>query len=323
MRWGFRVSTDPTNGSGHLVRCRALAASMTAPVVLFADPSGLEQVDLDWSGNILAESSRLDADLALAALSERSIDGLLFDHFGIDDATVACASSSGFTAAFRDGGRYGPEWISIDPNPGAVGAPDVIAGPDKMPLAAEFATRHNKETVRRRDVSEVPSVMIAFGTHDSTNRTQLALNALMQIERRLNTTVVVGRQNPHHERIASDISRYNSVRILNDISDLSEIYGCFDLAIGAPGVSQFERACCGLPTILIAQNVRQESLLRHWEITGSAIASESTSESVADTLDRILNNGECLSRMREHCLALVDGRGAERLAAALSQAALQ
>ncbi len=315
------MATDPDSGSGHLARCRALAAAMPTPVLLFADPFGT--ADLDWPGEVVAEVSGSNAELAVAALEGRKIDGLLFDHYAISDVAIELATGSGFTAVFRDGGRYGPERISIDPNPGTTAAPGAISGPDYMPLATVFATRHDTEVYRDRNITDVRTVMIAFGARDSTNRTQVALDMLLQFQHRFRTTVVVGRHNPHREGIASSISVHDTAQMLNDPSDLADIYGHFDLAIGAPGISQFERACCGLPTILLAQNTRQEPLVKRWEQTGSAIASESSVEAVIKAIDRILADGASLKRIRQRCLALVDGRGAQRLATALNDALLQ
>ncbi len=64
-------------------------------------------------------------------------------------------------------------------------------------------------------------------------------------------------------------------------------YGTFDIAIGAPGVSQFERACCGLPSILVAQSERQEHLVRAWGETGAVLSCGSDEKAISTASRRI------------------------------------
>jgi spore coat polysaccharide biosynthesis predicted glycosyltransferase SpsG len=98
---------------------------------------------------------------------------------------------------------------------------------------------------------------------------------------------------------------------------MTAIYKQTDLAIGAPGVSQFERACCGVPTILIAQNERQEALCGAWAATGAAMQCGPKPANVAAALKRLVSDSTEVRTMRERGLSVVDGQGAARLAAAL------
>ncbi len=254
--------------------------------------------------------------MAIKALDDGEIAGLIVDSYAVPETAVSDAVKSGFTVAFRDGPPYGAESLTVDPNPGAIEASIVLGGPAYMPLAPAFAARHRD--IRMHRAASTGSILIAFGARDSANRTVTALQALMRLPANQNVTVLLPATAPH----AADLSALSKglpwVRYVSEAVDLGSLYSECALAIGAPGVSQFERACCGLPTVLVAQNAKQAPLARNWEDCGAALACEATETTIADAVAAVLRDPDRLRQMSERCLSLVDGNGAARLAAELN-----
>jgi spore coat polysaccharide biosynthesis predicted glycosyltransferase SpsG len=135
---------------------------------------------------------------------------------------------------------------------------------------------------------------------------------------RLNVSVAIGAGAAHAAAVAKRASEMKHTELLPEREDLIAAYERFDFAIGAPGVSQFERACCGVPSILIAQNERQVPLARAWAKTGAAMRCDPTPDAVATAVATLPDDPATLPAMRERGLSLVDGKGAMRLAAELN-----
>jgi spore coat polysaccharide biosynthesis predicted glycosyltransferase SpsG len=312
MRFGFRVATDPRFGAGHLARCRSVAQALGEPVTLFADPGeppGNEREN--WTRIVLEEAPEYAAK-ATWALSLGQIDALVFDSYALDVGTVADAAAVGATIAFRDDPSYGPERITIDCNPGAVPSASTLAGPCYMPLAPTFSDMHKQ--ARRAERRSLSKLAIAFGARDSSNTTAIALDAVARLSDKPQTAVALSTSALHADMVSRKIENLPWVERFPDQNAMSELYRCYDLAIGSPGVSQFERACCGVPTILLPQNDRQRPLAAAWAQTGAAICCEPEPDALAKVLTVLMNDQKRISDMRECGLNLVDGEGAKRLA---------
>jgi spore coat polysaccharide biosynthesis predicted glycosyltransferase SpsG len=314
QRWGFRVATDPRFGAGHLERCKALAAALGGSSELFADPG---EGDIAWVGDVDREAAPDRASKALAALACGRIAGLVVDSYMVEESEIAEASSRGFTAVFRDGEPYGRENLTIDPNPGAVSGARVLGGPSYVPLDRAYTARHAE--ARARSTPDDSTVLISFGAYDSANRTRDVLQGLMRLAQGPSVTVALPRSAPHAAEVVAMIDGLPWAEYVGAPADIAALYVRHRLGIGAPGVSQFERACCGLPTILVCQNSRQEPLAALWEKTGAAVRCAPEPAAISQAFAALYGNDDALAAMRRRALSLVDGNGAARIAARLNE----
>jgi spore coat polysaccharide biosynthesis predicted glycosyltransferase SpsG len=313
-RWGLRVATDARFGGGHVARSAALAAALGGRVHLFVDPAARPSDALD-PFSCTAEASCAGFASLLAALPE--LDGVVIDSPAIADADVAAIAARAWTAAFRDGAPNGSEQLAIDLSPGAKDGAWRLGGPAWAPLAPLFAVAHEHALRDQRAAGAPLRVLVAFGARDSTNRTGLVVDALRQLGRSFVATVVLGAAFDSRDGVDSIAARHGDFRVVTSPTDMSTLYLAHDLAIGAPGVSQYERACCGLPTILIAQNQRQEPLAEAWAAKGCALLAAPTTEAIVAGVETLLADDSKRRALHDAALTTVDGAGAERLAAAL------
>ena len=317
MRWGFRVATDRRFGAGHFARSQALASALGAELVLYCDPD--HTIATSWPSPVVCEAAADRADAALSALRQHTIQALIFDSYAINDSVISDAVSEGFVAAFRDVSAHGPEAISINPNPGQTESDASLSGPKYMPLPAAFAERNENARSVAKTPADRLAVLIAFGAYDSSNRTMTAVKGLAKHTDRIRAVVALGPNAIHRVEVAAAAEKLPSVEVRGAIDDLAESYGTFDIAIGAPGVSQFERACCGLPSVLVAQSERQEPLVQAWGETGAVLPCGSDENAISRAVGEILNDRRKISQMRQRGLSLVDGKGAARLAETLTR----
>ncbi len=321
MEWAFRIATDAGFGAGHLIRCGALAATLEQAHTVFTDPGEERIFDnlTGWAKRRVREDRAGTAERAIHWLGERSGRGLIVDSYALDGDMIAKAARCGQTVMFRDGPPYGPEHISVDPNPGAGSHRGVLAGPGFFPLPARLCALRETALQSGTPADRPVAILIAFGQRDSKQCTAKALAGLCEGKREFDVTVVLGPGYPDRAGIFSIAEGNTQVRIVESPEDLASLYADFQLAIGAPGVSQFERACCGLPTILVAQNERQQPLAAAWEETGAAVVAPAVRAEITSEVDHLMADRNRLNTMRDKSLATVDGKGAGRLAAALMQ----
>ncbi len=98
-----------------------------------------------------------------------------------------------------------------------------------------------------------------------------------------------------------------------------------ELVIGAPGTGTWERACLGLPSLLVGIAPNQKFNAETVAARGAALlcgflpadAEDKVIVRLRENLERLRNDPALYQQMQEAALALSDGRGALRLAAAV------
>lgn len=320
MHWGLRIATDRNAGLGHAVRCHALACAHGGAVTVFVDPdkAGVERTGL-WPGEIVQEASREGAGLARHALETGDIDALVFDSYWVSEAEISSASQTGCTAVIRDGSSYGAETVTIDPRPGAIEGLHHLAGPSYMPLPERFADLHTAAIQREAENTRELRILVTFGQRDSNERTLCVVKGLLQVSGLYRAKIVVGQDYNGEEEVQEAVSSDTRLQLVRNPDDLPAMFDQFDLSIGAPGVSQYERACCGLPTMLVAQNERQEQLVSAWAASGAAIGVPAQASCIAAGIESLDKDRARLAAIRRAGLDCVDGRGAQRLAHDLNE----
>jgi len=317
LRWGLRIATDLRFGAGHVARCAALARALPGLVEIFVDPASPTPGSLaDF--RCTAEASIEGSDRLLAAA--RGELAAIFDSPAVRATAIEAAAESAWTAAFRDGPPYGPEHVSIDCSPSAQGGARLLGGPTWMPLDPGLAAARKGARRAKRNMAAACRVLVAFGARDSADRTGTAAEVLMRL--RADATIVLGRAYLGRDQIETLCARSPALRIVSDPADMLALYLSHDLAIGAPGVSQYERACCALPAILVAQNEQQVPLAAAWVARGCAVSAPATIDGLADAVQCLLDDGARRAALGAAAFDIVDGRGGERLAAALAERAM-
>ena len=104
---------------------------------------------------------------------------------------------------------------------------------------------------------EVKNVFISFGGADPQNYTDRVLRIISNdAYRQYYFYVVIGKAKKH----VNDLLRYNAkenIKVLYNIDNMADIMSLCDIAITSRGRTGFELAFLGIPTISIAQNLRE------------------------------------------------------------------
>lgn len=292
MKVAIRADASLAIGSGHVMRCRALAQALQerGAQVDFKDESGIEAADwlvvdhysLDaaWESRMRQKAAKI---LAIDDLADRPHDcDVLLDQNWFPDA----------------GQRYA----------GRVPARcRMLLGPRYALLRPEFS-----RTGKRQRDGKVHRVLVSMGGMDPGNETSKSIQLLKG--RGVAVDVAVGEANPHRDEIARQCAQAGFEFHLQP-SNMAQLMAAADLAIGAGGTTTWERCCLGLPTLQVAIAPNQEAPTRALAEAGLVTyAGRSLTE---HALLQVLGNSEMLKEQSRRVAELVDGLGARRVAAAL------
>ena len=188
-------------------------------------------------------------------------------------------------------------------------------GPQFALLRGQFAEHRPRSLTRSR--SECRRVLIAFGGADQEELTARTLASLSPLFASLSFDVVV-----HASVSASRLRRLaatmaTDVEVWESPEHIAALMSAADLAIGAAGVTSWERCCLGLPALIVVLAENQRDIADALSRAGAAtVVTAGDIESGA--LAHLITNLD-ISQMSDAAARVCDGNGAFRVAAAVTQ----
>lgn len=351
----IRVDASRQIGTGHFVRCLALADALRAQggrscFVCRHLPNALAEAlisqghELMWigasastvpsdSGGTHAEwlgvAQDEDANQTLAALGGRPCDWLVVDHYALDSVWERKLRAAVRRVLVLDdlADRNHDCDVLLDQNfyenaerryLGKVSAGcALLLGPNYAILREEFRRARNEAQPR---TGVVRNILVFLGGTDAANRTAWVVDALKQLDlRRVQVEVVIGAGHPHQDAIETACARHG-FRLHIQTTRMAELMAAADLAIGAGGSASWERCCLGLPCLAISVAANQDQLIRDSARAGVLCApsvSPTDTEELAGHIRSLMANSFLLESLSLNSLKLVDGRGVQRVLRAM------
>ena len=354
MNIAFRVDASNQIGTGHFMRCLTLAdelkkqgaqirfISRNLPPHLseMLNAKGMESISLiteatQESIDELAHSSWLgtsqtqDAQASIQTLADQSWDWIVVDHYALEErwesaVRVSCkklmviddlADRQHDCDVLLDQNYYvdmQTRYLSKVP-----ARCQLLIGPQYALLREEFRTLREKVKVRTGDVKKI---LVFFGGVDADNYTSLAINALAELNIRLQVDVVIGVQHPNREQI-QQACIMNGYSCHVQTSRMAELMAEADTAIGAGGTATWERCCLGLPaiSICVAENQRKQIAdAAEIALLYAPISERNLVEVIRDHVDSLLENSALIKLISDTAMKFVDGRGVFNIVKALN-----
>ena len=189
----------------------------------------------------------------------------------------------------------------------------LLLGPAYALVRRSFVARR-PIALQRRNAHPVKNILLSFGATDPWNATPTALAALACFANDVAITVAMSSRAQHIEDVRARLP--STARLVLD-ADMAELMTEADLAVGAAGVSAFERAVLGLPSIIVIAAENQRGLADLLIDAGAATDCGCLNAGIKDRLSnavRVLaGNGKvrvCMSRAASN---LIDGQGGTRI----------
>ena len=361
MKVVVRVDANLKIGTGHLARCRVLAdelrkagsdvlfvcrglpADLNAslreqdfdvvllpdPIEPTCDPDG--PTHRDWLGVTQA----IDAEETILAMQDHgweAADWLVVDHYAID----ACWESRMRSCARRIlviddlADRSHEPDLLLDQNlrtdrgeayrQRVKGSVRLLIGPQYALLREGFAQERKAERYAR---ARTGRVFIGFGGADEGDATAMAVHALCETPvRELPIDIVVSRLYPNRSSLFELAQSRGNARVHVDASNVAELMGAADIAIGGGGVMTWERCASGLPALAWPIALNQEPVLQAAADAGAILMPDvpaRTSPSIlASHVTTLLNNTILYKQMSASAQRVCDGAGAGRVVRSMS-----
>lgn len=280
----------------------------------------------------LGESWERDAAQTQSAIEARGTkaDWLVADHYGIDYRWEnALRSSAEHMMVIDDlADRAHDCDLLLDQNlvagletrysNKASAACNVLLGPEYALLDSIYAEMHERRPPR---AGAIRRIFVYFGGADNDNLTGRCLSALLKLNRPdIEVDVVITADSPTGAAVRELVAEHENVRLHGGLPTLAPLMAEADLAIGGAGATSWERLCLGLPALVVslAENQRpiaeflSERGVVHWighhdEVTES-IFLMALGDHIREGVDEDWSH---------RCLEMVDGKGVNRVCAAL------
>ena len=318
MRVVIHADASPRMGTGHVMRCLALATALHrdgAQVTLASD----EMTDL-----LRARAASLEVEVVRRRSAPPDPDWVVFDgyHLGPNDRDALAPAGVPRLVVDDLGDTPDDATIVLNQNIYAMpagpshGGPDaeLLAGPAYALLSPEFADS-------RADAGPQPSVarrvLVTMGGADPQNATAAVIDALATLTQGLGVRIIIGASHPspaETERMA----RRAGFEVVRDVPSLAPHVAWSDVVVTACGSSVLEIACVGRPMIGVVLAQNQELVAAAVEREGLGIVTGRHPQLDAGKLANDLVAMGADHGRRERAAAsgrrLVDGRGAGRTA---------
>lgn len=299
----FRADASIHIGSGHVMRCLVLAKILsnkghkvtfaTRPqkgdFVGYIQQQSIQLIELQRTIESTNPQNENDynAWLQLPWLEDANdfiqkageVDLVIVDHYGINKDWEKHVSQSLNCKIFviddlvrehcanlildQTFGRQEQEYITANKET------RILTGSHYSLLAPQYSELRI-QAEQKKSISTECKVLVTMGAIDAPNVTLKVLHALSIIEN-INVTVLLSPRAPHYESVSLYCKSNPLITHIDFSEDVANLMLEHDVAIGAPGSTSWERACLGLPSIIIPIADNQADIAENIANAGAAI----------------------------------------------------
>lgn len=351
----FRVDASARIGTGHLMRCLALAEALRErgaqvrfvcrehpghlaallrdrafPVSMLPAPVGDQATGGEDYAAWLGARPEADAAETILVLKGNP-DWLVVDHYGIGiEWERRLRPHVGKLLAIDDLANRPHDCDALlDQNYSATGdaryaglvaeASRLLTGPRYALLADVYAAYRQTQRPPRYPPRRA---LLFFGGSDPANATGMALEAMSGDGlRELHVDIVVGRNYPHSAALREQAEARPRTVVHAPQRHLADLMAQADFAIGAGGATSWERMCLGLPSILVSIADNQRPACEALATAGLAKYvghyPGTDARNLAKVVEQLVGDPHTLRELGDKGRHVADGLGAGRVAEAM------
>ncbi|HRK62364.1 MAG TPA: UDP-2,4-diacetamido-2,4,6-trideoxy-beta-L-altropyranose hydrolase [Candidatus Omnitrophota bacterium] len=195
----------------------------------------------------------------------------------------------------------------------------LLLGPKYLVLARSFLRPRKLAVKKRYSFKQSIKTHVFFGGADISNHTERFSRLLLERFNNVSLIVVLSGHYEFDESIRSLHSLYGArIKILRN-TNMAKSLLMVQVAVGAPGITTWERACLGVPALYCSTNLNQHKILLKLKSLGfcdyMGSADQVTDEQFVGFFRRFILKQAKLKSMRRKGLKTVDGQGARRVTA--------
>ncbi|MEF2968097.1 UDP-2,4-diacetamido-2,4,6-trideoxy-beta-L-altropyranose hydrolase [Paenibacillus sp. M1] len=329
----FRVDATYDLGIGHVMRCLTLAQHLTQHISsLNISFVCSEELPNSMHGKIVEKGYALhliglsnvgqhsDAEQFLKVIEPMEVDWVITDHYSLDITweTLVRPFTRGIIIIDDLANRRHDCDVIIDQNLYAnlekryrSLIPEhciPMLGPNYSLIREEFF--EVADQIQERD--ECKNILVSFGGSDPTDELGKVLSALekdvLQLKK-FNFHVVAGPANPRQSQLQELCKNIPNVCFYPQVNQMAKFLLNMDLAIGAGGISLWERCFMGVPSIVIIVADNQEEAVLEAAKKGLAwnlgFSSKVSSSDITEVLIRVALTPEELKVKSSQAIAFM------------------
>ena len=270
MKVLFRTDASPEIGTGHFMRCLALAKT------LLKDGNEVTFISKDLPEACLHRLFEAQCDFIDLGAGDVTayvddvhwivVDGYTFDS-SLQDALTETETKVLWIDDFGHCDHYSANLI-LNQNVYATDAYYKQRSPEtKLLLGTRYALLREEffEDFDRTTKEHAENILVTLGGGDPDNVTEKVIAALKDID--ANIKVVIGGANPHKTSIEAACTEAG-MELIVDSTEMRSLMEWADLAIAAGGTTSYELARMGLPVISIILADNQKAVSEGMEREG-------------------------------------------------------
>ncbi len=353
MKVFIRADASLEIGSGHVMRCLALAGalrdrgaevgficralagnmcariaaagfallelpSVVAPAPATALPPHARWLGTDWASDA-RQSARALGDLPPA-------DWLVVDHYALDARWESAMRHAAARIMVLDdlADRAHDCDLLLDQNfyRDERRYAALIPSHCRQTLGPAYALLRPEFAAARRQIRErtgrVARILVFFGASDLGDATLKAMRGLALLARQeIRVDVVVGVNHPNRAALRNFSAAKPQFFCHDYVSDMAALMAAADLYVGAAGTTTWERCCLGLPSLVIPVAANQDVAIRDLAQAGAIrvlrASGELSAANIGSAIQDMLDSPTELAALGRISMALVDGLGTQRI----------
>jgi len=330
-----RAAASERIGIGHVMRCRSLAHALRQRgwTCLFAVDSATRRAvaGLELSDFLVDLDDNPDDPSVLLATWPDGVDLLVVDHYEWDaDREVRCRPWARRVLVIDDLadrphacdvlvdqtlGRTEDDYRGLVPS-----HCELLLGPEFALLRPEFAERRHAALTRRVRMEKPRRILVNFGGGRQDPVIRDVLLAISAMDLDADVDLVLGASEA--DLLSVPQPGKIRLRVHPRTPDMAGMMSAADLAIGAGGVSTWERCCLGLPSVIIVVADNQRGIAAAVAAAGAAITIDSRGPEKQSEIRRALallwTDRHRYAAMSRAAAAICDGLGTQRVASRFS-----
>jgi len=343
MKVVFRVDASQFIGSGHVMRCLVLAEALrfdghtvvfatreqTSDLNTFINNKGFELIHLMQPATWQTPKNTADYEAWLQVSEDQdyqdfvskvvNVDLVIVDHYGLNalwhkkvKQTLKCKLMviddlvrlhNADIVLDQTLNRCQKEYTDLHPCLALTGTDFALLKPD---------FKHVRESLLKKQSPQKHTLLISMGGIDQPNASLNVLNALKNEAQKLPTTVLLSKRSPSYEQVKLfALSNNEWVEHIEFVEDMPNFMSKYSIMIGAPGSTSWERACLGIPSIIVPIADNQKNIAQQLADANAVKVVElnDIKTELFSALQDIITQWKSYSR---HNLALCDGLGCKR-----------
>jgi UDP-2,4-diacetamido-2,4,6-trideoxy-beta-L-altropyranose hydrolase len=332
----FRVDASIAIGSGHLMRCLALAQAWqnVGGKAVFAVATDIGRLQTRLEAEAIAvrflsvvTGSDEDGKETISVAKQLGVSWLIIDGYQFGADYQAQLKAAGLNLLFIDDYGHAEHYyadlvlnqnLSADQSlyPHRETKTQLLLGTDYALLRREFWQWRNW---KREIPATASKIFVTLGGGDPDNVTLKVMQALSAIEKEgLEIVVVVGGSNPHYDQLqaVAQASPF-PIALKQNVTNMPEWMAWADLAIAAGGSTNWELAFMGLPSVIITVAENQSAIAQQLGKMGITVSlgwyHYLTINQLSATIAKLLSDHRQRQQMSEKGRKLVDGLGSQRV----------